>query len=120
MKVAVAGGTLYPAPATTVQDDPVPVQAPDHPANVDQGAGVAVSVTESPAKLYVASHVEPQSIPAGSLVTVPEPVPAFVTCTRPSKRNSAVTERFVLIVTVQVRAVPEQSPPQPMKTEANG
>jgi hypothetical protein len=52
--------------------------APDHPANVDPVAAVAVSVTSVPAaKSY--EQVAPQSIPAGELVTVPDPLPADVT-----------------------------------------
>jgi hypothetical protein len=57
---------------------PVPVQPPDHPANVEPEFGVAVSVTEVPtAKL--ALHVCPQVMPAGLLLTLPAPVPAAVT-----------------------------------------
>jgi len=57
---------------------PVPVQAPDQLAKVEPVPAAAVSVTTVPlAKL--ALHVAPQLIPAGLLVTVPVPVPAFVT-----------------------------------------
>jgi hypothetical protein len=58
---------------------PTPEQpAPDHPANVDPVAAAAVSVTGVPAaKSY--EQVEPQSMPAGELVTVPEPLPAKAT-----------------------------------------
>ena len=56
----------------------VPVQAPDHSANVEPEAGVAVRVTCVPlAKL--ALHVVPQLIPDGLLVMVPVPVPALCT-----------------------------------------
>jgi hypothetical protein len=54
--------------------EPVPEQAPDHPANVDPDAGVAVSVTGVPLSKF-AVQVAPQLIPDGVLVTVPEPVP---------------------------------------------
>lgn len=57
---------------------PLPLQAPDHPANVEPELGTAVSVTEVPlAKL--ALHVVPQLMPVGLLVTVPVPVPASCT-----------------------------------------
>jgi hypothetical protein len=52
---------------------PVPLQAPDQPANVEPVLGVAVSVTGVPlAKL--ALHVCPQLMPDGLLVIVPVPV----------------------------------------------
>src|ERR1700751_3041258 len=57
---------------------PVPVHAPDQPANVEPALGAAVSVTMAPL-VKLALHVVPQSIPAGLLVTVPAPVPAFCT-----------------------------------------
>jgi len=56
----------------------VPVQSPDQPAKVEPTAGVAVSVT-TVALVKSAEHVAPQLIPAGELVTVPEPEPAFAT-----------------------------------------
>ena len=57
---------------------PVPVQAPDQPANVELAPAAAVKVTDVPlAKL--ALHVDPQLMPAGLLVTVPVPVPASAT-----------------------------------------
>jgi hypothetical protein len=66
---------------------PVPLHAPDHPANVEPEFGVAVSVTVVPlAKL--ALHVWPQLIPEGLLVVVPDPVPLF--CTVSSKLEGTV------------------------------
>jgi hypothetical protein len=57
---------------------PIPLQAPDQPANVEVAFGAAVSVTIVPlAKL--ALHVVPQLIPEGLLVTFPAPVPALWT-----------------------------------------
>lgn len=70
LKVAV---TFVAALIATWQG-PVPEQLPDQPPNIDPGAGSAVSVTALPsAKAY--EHFEPQSIPAGELVTLPEPTP---------------------------------------------
>ena len=46
---------------------PVPAHAPDQPANLEPGAGLAVSVTAEPdGNLF--AHVFPQLIPAGELV----------------------------------------------------
>jgi len=55
---------------------PVPVQAPDQPLKIELAFGFAVSVTEVPLAKF-ALHAEPQLIPAGLLVTVPPPDPAF-------------------------------------------
>src|SRR5689334_4246750 len=57
---------------------PVTVQLLLQPPNVEPAAGVAVSVTVL-LRWKSAVHVAPQEIPAGELVTVPEPVPAFAT-----------------------------------------
>src|SRR6185437_7572463 len=57
---------------------PVPLQAPLQPANVEPESGVAVKFTTAPLSKF-AEHVSPQDIPAGELVTVPVPVPLFVT-----------------------------------------
>ena len=57
---------------------PVPVQAPDQPANVELAFGTAVSVTIVPL-VKLALHIAPQLIPAGLLVIVPAPVPALWT-----------------------------------------
>lgn len=58
---------------------PVPEQPPPlQPENVEPESAAAVNVTVSPA-LKEAEQVEPQSMPEGELVTVPDPVPAFVT-----------------------------------------
>ena len=57
---------------------PVPVHAPDQPANVEVPLGAAESVTAVPLAKVVL-HVDPQLMPAGLLVIVPAPVPAFCT-----------------------------------------
>lgn len=57
---------------------PVPVHAPLQPPNVEPTPAVCARVTSVPlAKL--AAHVPGQVTPAGVLVTVPLPDPAFVT-----------------------------------------
>jgi hypothetical protein len=56
----------------------LPVQSPDQPLNAEPAAGAAVSVTLVP-ETKALEQVVPQSIPAGELVTVPVPVPLFVT-----------------------------------------
>lgn len=57
---------------------PAPAHAPLQPANAEPASGVAVSVIGvPPAKL--AEQVAPQLIPAGALVTVPEPAPVLAT-----------------------------------------
>jgi len=58
----------------------VPLHAPDHPANVEPEFGAALSDTAVPLT-KLALHVDPQLMPAGLLVTVPAPVPEFVTVT---------------------------------------
>ncbi|OGQ82898.1 MAG: hypothetical protein A2289_07415 [Deltaproteobacteria bacterium RIFOXYA12_FULL_58_15] len=63
---------------TQVAVVPQDVPSPDQPAKVLLAPGAAVSVTLVPL-LYEYEHVEPQLMPAGFEVTVPVPVPAFVT-----------------------------------------
>lgn len=74
LKVAV---TEAAAESVTLQVA-VPVQAPDHPANVEPEPGAAVKVTVVPLE-NVALQVVPQLMPAGVLVTVPAPVPPACT-----------------------------------------
>jgi hypothetical protein len=57
----------------------VPEQAPPlQPVNVEPVAGTAVRVTAAPG-VNDCEQLAPQLIPAGVLVTVPEPVPLLVT-----------------------------------------
>ena len=86
---------------------PVPVQAPDQPANAEPTAGVAVSVTGAAGN--EAAQDPPQSTPAGFEVTDPEPLPFFETvnvlvtryrastnsvCTQPSGSAQPATAIF--------------------------
>src|SRR6267142_1949453 len=74
MKVAVTEEAAF---SVTVQVL-MPVQPPPlQPLKVEPAAGVAVKVTAVPLA-NAAEHVAPHDRPAGALVTVPLPAPAFV------------------------------------------
>jgi hypothetical protein len=97
----------------------VPLHAPDQPAKVEPEEAAAVSVTDVPvAKLAV--QALPQLMPAGLLVTVPEPVPASCTvsctCEVVAVLNVAVTDAATESVTVHA-AVPLQAPDHPAKLD---
>ena len=98
----------------TVQT-PVPEHAPDQPANFEPDAGFAVSVTFVP-RMKAYEQVEPQVMPGVVEVTVPEPVPTFVTFNVFASENFAVTDLATLIVTLQT-PVPEHGPDQPVNFE---
>ena len=60
----------------------------------------------------------PQEMPAGTLVTVPLPVPALLSVNaKVWVIKVAVTERAALMVTEQEAAVPVHAPLQPLKVE---
>src|SRR4029079_10059963 len=90
----VAAGTMNRAVtvafACTAQG-PVPEQAPPQPANAEPGAAAAFKDTFVPCGNWL-SHVDPQSMPAGSDVTVPLPAPSFATVT--VKSRTSVISRF--------------------------
>ncbi len=114
VKVAV---TVVAAETVTTQV-PVPEQPPPlQPVKVEPAAGVAVSVTAVPL-VKLAEQVAPQLIPAGELVTVPLPVPAWLTVSAKLGRlKVAVTVVAAEIVATQV-PVPVHPPPlQPVKIE---
>ena len=62
----------------TSQVFPDTLSHPVHPVNVEPVSSVAVSVTDVP-ELYASEQSALQLMPAGKLVTVPEPVPVFST-----------------------------------------
>src|SRR5262245_57103808 len=96
----------------------VPVQPlPLQPLNVEPVCGDAVRVTTVPCVNEIV-HVVPQLIPAGELVTVPTPAPAFDTVSaRDVCTKVAVTVVAAFTVTAQV-PVPAQPPPlQPVKVD---
>lgn len=72
MKVAVTDVAAF---RETLQVAPEPLQAPDHPANMEPGLAAAFSVTDVPS-LNVPLHVLPQLTLAGLMATVPTPSPA--------------------------------------------
>jgi hypothetical protein len=93
----------------------VPEQAPPQLVKVDPGSGVAVSCT-LPVK--EAEQADPQFIPAGTETTVPVPVPLSVMVSMLPRENVAMQFSLELVtLTDVVKAVPEQSPPQPAKLE---
>jgi hypothetical protein len=108
------------ASIVTVQVPPAPAHAPDQPANVDVESGTAARVTVAPAS-KAALQTLPQSMPAGVDVTVPSPFPAFATLSSGFRLKTALTDFALFIVTVHVRLVPVQAPPQRVKEdEASG
>jgi hypothetical protein len=110
VKVAV---TLLSEVMVTVQD-PVPVQAPDHPVNVDPADAVAVNVTLVPER-KASEQFGPQLIPGPE--TVPEPSPVLATESVYSLAKVAVTVLSEVMVTVQ-DPVPEQpAPVQPVNCD---
>jgi hypothetical protein len=112
LKVTVTVDAVF----TVTTHAPVPVQAPLQFPNVEPASGVAVSVTAVPG-VTDCEHVAPQLMPAGLLVTVPEPVPFFVTVSVTGVAvNVAVTDVSALTVTTHV-PVPVQAPLQPANVE---
>jgi len=101
----------------TVQLGPAPVQAPPQPLSTWPAPGVALSTTLALAAKG-ALQVLPQSMPAGCERTVPLPVTVTpsVKLEDGGALKLAVTVRAACIVSVQLAAVPVQSPPQPPKT----
>ena len=105
------------SPSMVTVQEPVPLQAPLQPANVDSVSAVAVSVTRVPSA-YVAEHVGPQLIVPGELVTVPVPVPVRLTLKVLSDDvKVAVMLRFEFSVTLQVFPEKESQPLQLVKLE---
>src|SRR5258706_3159 len=75
--VSNAAVTLFAASIVT-RHAPIPLHAPLQPANADPSAAAANSPTAAAGAEFTV-QVAPQSIPAGLEVTVPLPVPDFVT-----------------------------------------
>jgi hypothetical protein len=107
---AVNNAVTETFPSKLSVQGPVPLHAPLQPAKVEFAAGVAVRVMEVPG-LKAALQAVPQLIPAGSLVTVPLPVPESARANSGEAENVAETVMFALRVRVQVLD-PLQAPPQ--------
>jgi len=95
--------------------EPVPVQAPPHPPKTKPEAGVGVNVTWVPTG-KLAPQTLPQLIPAGVLVTVPDPESVTVRVGNPAFANAADTDILLFTVTLHV-PVPLHAPPHPAKVE---
>ena len=114
--VTVCAAVTAVAHGFTNPEEHVPLP-PDQPEKTEPAFAVAVSVTVVPL-LYGSEQSAPQLIPAGLLVTVPDPVPSLVT----DKVNCcgakvAVTVLATFIFTTQL-PVPEHPPPdQPVNVE---
>jgi hypothetical protein len=114
--VVKAADTLAFAFSVTLQPA-MPPQAPPHPARPQAAAAVAVRVTWVPLSKF-ALQVEPQSIPAGELVTLPPGLPISET-ERVEVAVAKLADTFILefIVTVQVPVPAQPLPLQPVKVE---
>src|SRR5213079_2985666 len=97
------------------QSPAVPAHAPLQPENVAPAAAVAVSVTAVPGA-NAATHVAPQLIPAGLLLTLPGPAVA-TDSVKPCCTKVAVTVVSAPSVTTQGPASEQPPPLQPAKTE---
>jgi len=62
-------------------------------------------------------QVEPQSIPAGELVTVPPGLPMTETDSEGESEKVADTSCVKYMASVQVLALPLHAPPQPLKNQ---
>src|ERR1700722_9266710 len=116
LKVAV---TVVAAFKETVQVALVPLQLPDHPANLEPDLAVAVSLIDVPGVNF-AAHVLPQLTPEGLLVTVPAPLPALFTVSWMGEADVlkvAVTDVAAFREMVQVALVPLQLPDHPANLE---
>ena len=107
------------APFTvTVQVVPATEHGPAQPVNVDPpDAGVAVSVTTWLTANDAVQLAVQLLIPAGLLLTLPDPAPALVTVRElvGAVSNVAVTARDWVMVTVQSPVPLHPSPLQPVK-----
>jgi hypothetical protein len=112
LKVAV---TCSLAPSVTTHVGLLPQSLPVHPAKIELAPAVAVRVTADPVE-KPALQLCPQLMPAGLLVTLPEPIPAKVTVSTGEALKFAITEVFCVTVILHT-PVPLQAPDHPAKKE---
>ncbi len=107
--------TLFEVLIVTVHVVAVPEHEPPQPENVAPLFGVSVSVTDEFVVYVSEQSVKPlpQSMPGP--VTRPLPVTLTLRTAFVPPVKVALTLFAAFIVTVQVVAVPEQEPPQPVK-----
>jgi hypothetical protein len=101
----------------TVTTHPGPLQPPLHPAKTLLAAGVAASVTWVLLAKF-AVQVVGQLIPAGMLVTLPDPVPDRVIVRAAldgMALKAALTDVAAVMASVQVLVVPLHAPLHPAK-----
>jgi hypothetical protein len=111
----VADALLF-AFIATVQLLAMPLHAPPQPEKPQVGAGLAIRVTWVPVE-KLALQVEPQSIVAGELITVPPGVPMTETDSEGESVKVAGSLSAEFMVSVQVLALPLRAPPQPVKIQ---
>jgi hypothetical protein len=100
-------------PSMVTLQPPFPLQSPSQPANVDPGAGVAVSVAVE-FLASVTEHVLGQLIPLPETEPLPEPARPTSRANGPGLSNVALTVTFCFSPAVNVQPpVPEHAPPQP-------
>jgi len=117
---AKAAVTVRASVMPTVHVLEAPEHAPPQPTNDEPTAALAVNVTDVP-PANDATHVAPQSIPTGTLVTVPTPEPIRATvnihCPEPATTVARISSRFdgskTLLATISVdpTATPRTTPP---------
>src|ERR1700730_4066017 len=99
--------------------DVVPLHAPAQPAKYDPAAATAVNVTMLPSA-KVSQQLAPQSMPAGSEVTRPPPVPVSVTwsaCCCGGMRTKVAKTCVSDDMTTLHRVAPVHAPPQLSKRQ---
>jgi hypothetical protein len=114
------GNAVKSVSSVMVQGPVPPHLGPFHPENIEPAAGVGVKVTTVPVG-NPATHVGPQSMPAGWLVTVPDPMPFFCTVRFDELDpvvKVAVTDGLPTMTTTHVEPLPLQPAPlNPLNAE---